>query len=113
MLRTRVCCGLLLAVVGGGCGGTPEVASGPQGLFQIHCAKCHAQAGQPGGPDVGGSRGRNLAKVGTEPGKTVDYLAEYIADPKSKIPDAKMPGFGAKMTKDEIRSLADYISKLK
>jgi cytochrome c553 len=100
-----------------GCGGSGNQAAGPKGLFDAHCAKCHAQAGQPGGPGVGGSRGPDLSKIGSAPGRTADYLADYIRDPKnpnSKRPDAKlMPAFAGKLSDEEIRSLAEYLAAMK
>jgi len=88
---------------------------GPEGLFVQHCSQCHAQAGQPGGPPgIGSSKGPNLARIGAEPGRTADWLAEYIRDPKSKKPDPKlMPAFGDKLTDAEIRSLAAWLAAKK
>src|SRR5262245_19088385 len=83
-------CILILGGLATGCSPKPPAASGPAGLFEQHCARCHAQAGEPGGPKVGGSRGPNLTKIGAEPGRDATYIASVIRDPKSKIPDAKM-----------------------
>lgn len=96
-----------------GCGTAPPAASGPQGLFDTHCSKCHAQAGEPGGPSIGSSKGPNLTRIGAEPGRTVDFLADYIRDPKTREPKAKMPGFENKLSNDEIRSLAEYLAAKK
>jgi mono/diheme cytochrome c family protein len=104
----------VLTCVIAGCGGAP-VASGPSGLFDVHCAKCHAQAGQPGGPpSIGSSKGPDLAKITTRPGRDADYIARFIRDPKGVKPDAKlMPAFAGKLTDDEIRSLAEYVAAMK
>ena len=97
-----------------GCGKNAPVADGPQGIYDQHCAQCHAQAGQPGGPGIGGSRGPNLAKIGAEPGHTAEYLAAYIRDPKSAKPGAKlMPAFGDKLTDVQIKELAEWLAAKK
>src|SRR3954464_54021 len=84
-----------------GCGKGEPVAAGPQGTYDQHCAKCHARAGQPGGPGVGGSRGPSLEKIGKE--HDAAWLAEFIRDPKSKRADAKlMPAFDDKLTDAQI-----------
>jgi cytochrome c553 len=45
---------------------------------------------------------------------TADWLADYIRDPKSRRPDARlMPAFGDKMSADEIRSLAEWLAAKK
>jgi mono/diheme cytochrome c family protein len=101
----------LLFCVAAGCGGGAPVASGPKGLFDAHCAECHAQAGQPGGPPkVGMSKGPDLTKITTRPGRDAKYIADFIRDPRSVNPTAKlMPAFGDKLTDEEIRSLAEYV----
>jgi mono/diheme cytochrome c family protein len=96
-----------------GCGKSEPAATGPKGLYDVHCAKCHAQAGEPGGPDRGSSKGTDLTHIGRQPNRTADYLADYIRDPASKNPDAKMPGFRGTLSDDEIRSLAEYLAAKK
>lgn len=96
-----------------GCGKGDPVATGPKGTYDAHCANCHARAGQPGGPGIGGSKGPSLEKIGAESGRTADWLAEFIRDPKSKRPDAKMPGFGGKLKDSEIRELAEWLAAKK
>jgi mono/diheme cytochrome c family protein len=117
MSRSRFIVCFLLACITGALVGCNSVGSNPtdaKGLFNKFCAKCHAQAGEPGGPDIGGSRGPNLSKIGAVTGHTVEYFAEYIREPKSKKPDAKMmPAFGDKLTSDEIHKLAEYLTTLK
>jgi cytochrome c553 len=102
-------CGLV------GCGGSKPAEAGPKGLFDAHCARCHAQAGQPGGPpSIGSSKGPNLSKIGSATGRDAEYFAKFIRDPKSVKPDAKlMPAFGDKLTDDEIRQLAEYLVGMK
>ena len=99
-----------------GCGKSTEHPPGsPQALFDVHCARCHAQKGEPGGPPgVGSSRGPNLSKITTRPGRDAEYIAKFIRDPKSVNPDAKMmPAFKDDLTEEEIRKLAEYIAAQK
>jgi mono/diheme cytochrome c family protein len=117
MFACRLAIGFVLAtltVALAGCGNSGPADSSPKGLFDANCARCHAQAGEPGGPPaVGSSKGPNLKKIGSEPGRTVDWLTEYIRDPKSKKPNPKMEGFGGKLKDEEIRSLAEYLAAMK
>ena len=102
-----------LVCVQGGCGSSQH-ASGPQGLFQQHCAKCHAQAGEPGGPKIGSSKGPNLAHIGSEPGRTAAWIADFIRNPKSKDSKATdMPSFEGELSDEEIHSLAEYLAAKK
>jgi mono/diheme cytochrome c family protein len=96
-----------------GCGKGDPAATGPKVTFDQNCANCHAQAGEPGGPGRGGSKGPNLSKIGAEPGRTADWLADFIRDPKSKRADAKMPGFGGKLKDEQIRELAEWLAAKK
>src|SRR5262245_34137567 len=92
-----------------GCGDKPA-AAGPQGTYDQHCARCHARAGQPGGPDIGGSKGPPLTDVPNRPGRTKEWLVAYISDPKSVKPDAKMmPAFKGTLTDAQIDELADWL----
>ena len=106
---------VLAGVVVAGCGPTGPTAPGPKGLFDFHCAECHAQAGQPGGPpSIGSSKGPNLSRIGSATGRDAAYFEKFIRDPRSVRPEAKlMPAFGDKLTADEIRSLAEYLANLK
>lgn len=100
-----------------GCGGrkTDPNEMSPQVLFDQHCAKCHARAGQPGGPDIGGSVGPDISKVGAQ--RDAKWLADYIRDPKSIKPGAQgarmMPAFGQTLSDAQIRSLAEYLAAQK
>lgn len=94
-----------------GCTGNKPVASGPQGTYDMHCARCHAQAGQPGGPGIGGSKGPPLSDVPNRPGRTKEWLADYIRDPKSVKPDAKMmPAFKGTLSEEQIQELAAWLA---
>ena len=103
----------LILVVGCGKPDAPATTD-PKVLFDFHCARCHAQAGEPGGPGVGGSKGPNLTHVGSGTGMTAEWIAAYVRDPKSKRPDAKlMPAFGETLTDEQIRSLAEWLAAKK
>ncbi len=109
--RCAVVVGLVVAFGAlAGCGDGKPVAAGPQGTFDQHCARCHAQAGQPGGPGVGMSKGPNLTDIPNRPGRTAEWLAEYIRDPKSVKPDTKlMPAFKDTLTDAQIKELAEWL----
>jgi mono/diheme cytochrome c family protein len=105
---------LSLGALAGCAGPNVPTAEGPEGLYLQHCAKCHARAGEPGGPQRGGSKGPDLKHIGSAKGIDADWLTDYIRDPKSRRPDAKlMPAFGDKMSEAEIRSLAEWLAAKK
>ena len=86
----------------------------PEALYLFHCAKCHARAGEPGGPTVGGSKGPDLAHIGSASGMTVEWLTEYISNPQSKRPKVRiMPAFGEQLSQEQIRSLAEWLAAKK
>lgn len=93
-----------------GCGTSAPVEAGPKGTYDRHCAKCHARAGEPGGPGVGGSKG---PKIGAITNRPAGWIADYIRDPKSQKPDSKMPAFGGTLTDDEVRELAAWLAAKK
>jgi mono/diheme cytochrome c family protein len=104
---------LVLGIASAGCASKPT-ATGPEGLYLENCARCHARAGEPGGPSLGGSKGPDLSHIGSAKGMTVEWLTSYIRDPKSVRPDAKMmPAFGDKLSEEQIRSLAEYLAARK
>jgi mono/diheme cytochrome c family protein len=96
-----------------GCNPSQPALTGPKGTYAQHCASCHAQAGEPGGPKLGSSKGTNLTHIGSEPGRTVEWLAAYIRDPKSQRSNAKMPAFEGKLTEEEIRAVAELLAAQK
>ena len=97
-----------------GCGPSRPASSDPEALYEFHCARCHARAGEPGGPSLGGSKGPDLGRIGSARGMTVEWLTSYIRNPKSVRPDAKMmPAFEGEMTEEQIRSLAEYLAQKK
>lgn len=95
-----------------GCGKSADAPpiGDPRVLFETHCSKCHAQAGEPGGPRLGSSKGPNLTHIGSEPGRNAEWIASYIRNPKSQRDDARMPKFEGVMKEEEIRTLAEYLA---
>jgi mono/diheme cytochrome c family protein len=84
--------------------GSPETVendytpAGPADGRQVFEQNC-------GGPD--------LSKVAADPEHTAEWLAEHVRDPRSHRPDSRMPRFGGKLSDDEIRAVAGYMTGLK
>jgi mono/diheme cytochrome c family protein len=75
-------------------------------LYDKKCAACHTLKGQAGKfADKGGP----LDGVGSK--RDEAWLRAYFADPKSKIPDAKMPKM--KLSPAEWDTLVSYMLSLK
>jgi nitric oxide reductase subunit C len=75
-------------------------------LYEQKCKVCHSIAGQGGKmADKGGS----LDGVGTK--RDAAWLTKYLTDPKSAMPDAKMPKM--KMTESELADHVAYMQTLK
>ena len=92
----------------------PAVASGPQGLFDQHCAKCHQSGGaSEGGPRKGtkGMKGPDLSHVGAE--HDADWIAEHIRNPRGHKADSRMPPFDGKLKPEEIRALSEHLAAMK
>ncbi|MDW8244861.1 MAG: cytochrome c [Thermogemmata sp.] len=90
-----------------GCSGATSSTYDPVVLFQQHCARCHAQVGEPGGPRLGASQGPNLSNVGRQ--RSPEWIADYIRQPTNRRPNARMPAFGGTLSETQIRALADYL----
>jgi cytochrome c2/Ca2+-binding EF-hand superfamily protein len=58
-------------------------------------------------------RGPDLANVGKDPEHTVEWFKDYIRNPKSKKPEARMPSFEGKIKNDDLNALAEYLASLK
>ena len=58
-------------------------------------------------------RGPDLSKVGRDPAHTVEWLMQFIQNPKSKKPNARMPAFADKLNESDLRALAEYLASLK
>lgn len=124
MLRSRgfvalPVAGLLVALAGCGDRQPPPDPSvkDPQALYDTHCVRCHARAGETGGPKYGGSKGPDISHVGSSKEMTADWLFDYIKDPrnpKTNRKDARMmPAFGDTLTDEQIRILADWLAAKK
>ncbi len=66
----------------------------------------------PPGKGGFGQKGPDLGKVGEDPTHTVEWLMEYIRDPKSKKADSKMPKQG-QINDENLRAVAEYLASLK
>jgi len=81
-------------------------AQGAPESYDKKCKLCHSVGG------VGGKqaeKGGPLDGVGKKRDRA--WLEAYIADPKSKMPDAKMPKL--KYSDEELKALVDYMLSLK
>lgn len=67
------------------------------------CGLCHTVDGS------GGKRGGDLSDIGDK--KDADWLTKYLKDPKSLMPEAKMPAF--KGSDEELQNLVAYLLSLK
>lgn len=87
----------------------PQLTAGQQTgrqLFQTQgCTSCHKLAGK------GGSVGPDLTHVGSR--HDLAWLHEYIANPKSHNPQARMPAFVPPMTHQQVEWVAQYLSTLR
>ncbi len=118
-MLVRMLTGIVVACAGwglmGGCGPAEPPVSGPEGIYLLHCAQCHARGGEPGGPSKGmGSRGPDLSHVGSYKGRNAEYFAAWIRDPRSVDPKARlMPAFKDKLTEAQIQELAEWLAAKK
>jgi nitric oxide reductase subunit C len=81
-------------------------AEDAKALYEKKCKVCHSIAGDAGKmADKGGP----LDGIGSK--RDEAWLRAYFADPKSKIPDAKMPK--VKLTQAEWDALVAYMLTLK
>src|SRR4051812_27732033 len=102
-LSFLVCSLSLCAMVGSVMAGVDE---GKQVFADKKCITCHSLGDQKGpAAQLGGS----LDGVGGK--RDTDWLKAYLVDPKSKMPDAKMPK--QKLTEKELDDLVAYMLSLK
>jgi nitric oxide reductase subunit C len=87
-------------------GSMPVQAGGAPELYDKKCKLCHS---------IGGDAGKQADKGGPLDGvgakRDAAWLEKYMRDPKSVMPDAKMPKL--KYTDEEMKTLVDYMSSLK
>jgi mono/diheme cytochrome c family protein len=73
-------------------------------VYSAHkCAICHTINGS------GGKMGGDLSDIGDK--KDAEWLTKYVKDPKSLMPEAKMPAF--KGSDEELQDLVAYLMSLK
>jgi len=85
---------------------TAIMAGDGAGLYEKKCKVCHSIGGT-GGPMA--KMGGALDGVGAK--RDTAWLTEYVRNPKSKIPDSKMPAL--KMTDEERDAIVEYLESLK
>ena len=81
-------------------------AAGAPEVYEKKCKLCHSIKGE-GGKQA--AKGGALDGVGGK--RDAAWLEAYLRDPKSKMPDAKMPKM--KLSDDEMKALVDYMLSLK
>jgi mono/diheme cytochrome c family protein len=97
--------GIALGVALSLCAGAAWAADGQQ-VYEAKCKSCHSIGGV-GGPMV--KMGGPLDGVGSK--RDAAWLKAYIADPKSKMPDAKMPKLN--LSDDDLAAVVQYMLTLK
>jgi nitric oxide reductase subunit C len=75
-------------------------------LYQQKCKVCHSVAGDAGKM---ADKGGKLDGVGAK--RDAEWLTKYLRDPKSVMPEAKMPKL--KMTDQELADYVAYMLTLK
>jgi len=98
----RVLTALVLVVA---CAGIARAGDGTA-VYEKKCKVCHSIGGV-GGPMA--KTGGALDDVGSK--RDEAWLREYFKDPKSKIPNAKMPKLS--LTDEESNSIVGYMLTLK
>jgi len=95
-------------------------AAGKKAMVASGCFRCHAvngarASGAPGGPPGGmmGGRGPDLGKAGRDSEHTVAWLAEFIKNPRSKKPEARMPPQEGRLSDGDLKAIAEYLASLK
>lgn len=104
-MRLTIAVGVVAASLLGAAGGVSHAVDGKE-VYAQKCETCHSIHG------VGGK----MAKLGgplDDVGSTRDaaWLKAYFQDPKSKLPDAKMPKL--KLTDEEWDAVTQYMLSLK
>lgn len=60
-----------------------------------------------------GGRGPDLGTVGEDESHTVEWLMNYVRDPKAVKPNSKMPPFQGKIRDEDLRAIAEYLASMK
>lgn len=108
-------------------------SAGKKAMVAAGCFRCHAVNGargpvgaeppaeaneRPAGKAMvkgGGGRGRgpDLGTAGQEPTHTVDWLEQFIRNPKGTKPNARMPAYEGKIRAEDLHAIAEYLASLK
>jgi cytochrome c2 len=83
--------------------GEGSVEKGKELYGAKKCGLCHTVDGS------GGKKGGDLSDVGDK--RDAEWLTKYMKDPKSLLPEAKMPAF--KGSDEELQNLVAYLTSLK
>jgi mono/diheme cytochrome c family protein len=76
-------------------------------LFERHCQHCHAFDGR------GGMAGWDLARPPILAVRGERYVRDYLHDPRSRNPSARMPSFASKLKSAEVRALLALLAAAK
>jgi mono/diheme cytochrome c family protein len=106
------------ATTGQAPGSETAFAAGRKVYEERNCARCHTLDGNVGGGGGRGGRGGgrrkvDLSRVGAASDHTVDWISNYIRDPKAVRPSAHMPAFKDKIQAQDLRALAEFLASLK
>jgi len=91
-----------------------EHAAGKR-VFNSNCARCHTIGTAATSAPMPGKKmqGPDLATVARDPDHTSEWFGDYIRDPQSKKPEARMPKFQGKIGDDDFKALVEYLASLK
>lgn len=91
-----------------------QLMAGKKVYDSLDCSRCHAIGTSSGSGFRKGPRGPNLARIGADSSHTVDWVSEQIRNPRSHRPGSRMPPYGEdKISREDLRSLAEYLASLK
>lgn len=74
-------------------------------VYARYCVGCHVIDGE------GGDDGPDLSRIGAE--HDAATLRRWITDPEAVDPDAEMPSFGDRLTREELDAIAAYLASRK
>jgi mono/diheme cytochrome c family protein len=94
-------------------GDSQHSASGKKVYDSLDCSRCHSVGGFAGGGGQKKGRGPDLSRVGANPTHTVEWLSDHVRNPRSHRPQSRMPGYEEKISREDLRSLAEYLASLK
>ena len=94
-------------VAAGACAGIAWAgADEGKALYEKQCKVCHSIGSEAGKM---ADKGGKLDGVGTK--RDAKWLKAYLTDPKSQMPDAKMPK--PKVSEQQLNDLVEYMQSLK